>query len=255
MHNPDIKARTIAMCRAGVPNAEIARKLNIPYGTVGHWKFNDRARHPDLYPALPNAKCPICLGSDLAGHAYSYLLGQYLGDGHIISKPRNHHLAITCCDDYPMIKFLAESTMRDTLPGASTSRAAKQGCTDIKSYSKHWTCLFPQHGPGMKHTRKIELADWQTSIVESEPWGFIRGLIHSDGCRITNWTEKTVAGQRKRYEYVRYFFTNVSTDIRDLYCWALDMVGVEWRYSNSRNISVARRASVALTERHVGPKF
>ena len=107
----------------------------------------------------------------------------------------------------------------------------------------------------MKHTRKIELAEWQAEIVRDHPWEFIRGLIHSDGCRITNWTEKLVSGERKRYEYSRYFFTNASADIRGLYCWALDMVGVEWRYSNSRNISVARRASVALLDLHVGPKF
>ena len=33
---------------------------------------------------------------------------------------------------------------------------------------------------------------------------FIRGLIHSDGCRVTN---KVWGG---KYEYPRYFFTNHS---------------------------------------------
>jgi hypothetical protein len=35
----------------------------------------------------------------------------------------------------------------------------------IKSYSKHWPCLFPQRGPGPKHTRKIELEEWQAIII------------------------------------------------------------------------------------------
>ena len=35
-----------------------------------------------------------------------------------------------------------------------------------KSTSKHWPCLFPQHGPGRKHTRKIELEQWQVIFVQ-----------------------------------------------------------------------------------------
>ena len=59
----------------------------------------------------------------------------------------------------------------------------------------------------------------------------------------------------KRYEYPRYTFSNASDDIRGLFCWALDLVGVEWRVMNARNISVAKRASVALLDTFVGPKF
>ena len=91
------------------------------------------------------------------------------------------------------------------------------------------------------------------------PWEFVRGLIHSDGCRITNWTTRLVGGERKRYEYPRYFFTNKSDDIRKLFTDTLTAVGVEWttlaRGSDPFNISVARRASVALMDAHVGPKY
>jgi len=41
--------------------------------------------------------------------------------------------------------------------------------------SNAWPCLFPQHGPGRKHERKIELAPWQEAIVDREPEQFIRG--------------------------------------------------------------------------------
>jgi hypothetical protein len=91
--------------------------------------------------------------------------------------------------------------------------------------------------------------------VDAHPWEFIRGLIHSDGCRITNWTTRLVAGVRKRYEYPRYFFTNLSADIIRLFTDALDHVGVEWRLANARNISVAKKASVALLDAHIGPKY
>ena len=130
----------------------------------------------------------------------------------------------------------------------------------VTSYSRHWPCLFPQHGPGMKHTRAIVLEPWQQRIVDEHPWALIRGLIHSDGCRIVNWTEKTIGGERKRYEYARYFFTNTSTDILRIFTDALDTVGVEWKPGNQRtrtaqNISIAKRPSVALMDDHVGPKY
>ncbi len=129
----------------------------------------------------------------------------------------------------------------------------------VTSFSRHWPCLFPQHGPGRKHTRSIVLEPWQQAIVDAHPWQFIRGLIHSDGCRITNWTTRTVGGERKRYEYPRYFFTNKSDDIRKLFTDTLAKVGVEWsilaRGSSPFNVSVARRASVALMDAHVGPKY
>lgn len=129
----------------------------------------------------------------------------------------------------------------------------------MTSYNSHWPCLFPQHGPGRKHNRRIELQGWQQEIVGAHPWEFIRGLVHSDGFRITNWTARTVAGARKRYEYPRYFFTNRSEDIRNLFTDALETVGVEWKtlYRNGEalNISVARKASVALMDVHVGPEY
>jgi hypothetical protein len=55
---------------------------------------------------------------------------------------------------------------------------------EISSYSKAWPALFPQHGPGRKHRRKIELAPWQAGIVERLPRQFLRGVLHSDGCRV-----------------------------------------------------------------------
>lgn len=152
----------------------------------------------------------------------------------------------------------AEVSMHAVFPDNAISRARKVGCHDIKVYSTHLRCLFPQHGPGMKHTRRIVLEDWQQEIVDAHPWAFIRGLIHSDGCRITNWTTRLVGGERKRYEYPRYFFSNKSDDIRKLCGDTLSKVGVEWtttaRGVDPYNISVARKASVALMDLHVGPK-
>jgi ribosomal protein S19E (S16A) len=129
----------------------------------------------------------------------------------------------------------------------------------VTSYSRHWPCLVPQHGPGKKHERSIVLEPWQQQYIATYTWEFIRRLVHSDGCRITNWATRTVGGRRKRYEYPRYFFTNASGDILRLFTDALDSVGVAWKSTRqsrkAQAISVARRASVALMDEHVGPTY
>jgi hypothetical protein len=117
-------------------------------------------------------------------------------------------------------------------------------------YSNHVVCLFPQHGPAPKHRRTIELAAWQTELVDEQPEQFLRGLIHSDGCRFTN----RVRAGGKSYAYPRYNFTNASSDIRGLFVTTCDQLGIEWRQMNSRNISIARRDSVVQMDRFVGPK-
>jgi hypothetical protein len=160
---------------------------------------------------------------------------------------------------WPGVVDACEGALSAVRPDNSVFRVKRKGCLAVSSSSKHWPCLFPQHGPGKKHDRPIVLDAWQQEIVDAHPWEFIRGLIHSDGCRITNWTERTVAGARKRYEYPRYFFSNKSDDIRKLFTDTLDKVGVGWttlaRGSDPFNISVARKASVALMDAHVGPKY
>jgi hypothetical protein len=192
--------------------------------------------------------------------AYAYLLGLYLGDGCLSAHRRGvHYLRIACADSWPGLIDACEEAMRAVRPDNSVHRVQQVGYVSVACASKHWPCLFPQHGPGRKHERRIVLEGWQQDIVDAHPWGFVRGLIHSDGCRITNWTTRRVGGEVKRYEYPRYFFTNVSDDIRRLYTDTLDTLGVEWthcaRGGNPCNISVARRASVALMDAHVGPKY
>ncbi|GAA2288376.1 hypothetical protein GCM10010431_01440 [Streptomyces kunmingensis] len=260
MHPLEIRQRAVSLLRGGVKNADVARMLGIPVGTIGHWKHNDRAKRGEC-PGAHNSACPHCDDHPLDSPAYSYLLGQYLGDGHISHyvKHRVPSLSIACADAWPGIADETETAMRRVFPTNRVYRVRSVGCHYVKLTSKHLTCLFPQHGPGMKHNRKIALAPWQQEIVGTYPWEFIRGLIHSDGCRIINWTTRLVGGERKRYEYPRYFFTNKSDDIRKLYSDTLDAVGVEWsslaRGVDPFNISVARKASVALMDMHVGPKY
>ena len=113
----------------------------------------------------------------------------------------------------------------------------------------------PAARPGRKHVRPIVLEPWQQAIVEAHPWQFLRGLIHSDGCRTINrFKTKLPSGRVGEYEYPRYFFSNMSADIRGLFCATCEQLGLRWTQSNHRNISISHRHSVALLEEHVGPK-
>lgn len=117
--------------------------------------------------------------------------------------------------------------------------------TILSVYSSHLTCLFPQHGPGRKHERRIELEQWQQQLVEDEPWPFLRGCIRSDGCVFINRTGP--------YSYLSYEFRNYSAEIRGLFAWACDLVGVGYR-NNGNHIRICRRPRVALLKANVGLK-
>ena len=96
---------------------------------------------------------------------------------------------------------------------------------------------------------------WQVELTHANPEPLIRGLIHSDGCRTTNrFTTALPSGRRATYEYPRYFFSNLSADIRAIFCEHCDLLGIRWTLSNPRNVSISRRDSVALLDMFVGPK-
>jgi len=189
-----------------------------------------------------------CADSRYLGGEYSYLLGLYLGDG-CISAGRNGMwaLRISCDLKYPGIIAECDRSIIE-IKGSCPAHISRVGCVEVCSPWKHWVCLFPQAGPGPKHRRRIELAVWQRQVVERHPRQFLRGLIHSDGCRVINRV------QRGRYAYPRYHFTNTSADIRGLFAWACHMIDVETRPNNDRNMSVARRRSVAILDVFIGPK-
>ena len=250
------RKRALALVAQGRSFNSVSREMGVSRYAIRSWQ----TRIEPLTRA--GRSCPRCQeapGPPPDPAAYTYLLGLYLGDGCINAHRRGVCTIRVVLDNaWPGIIDACEVAMRAVRPDNSVFLVQKQGCVAVTSSSKHWPCLFPQHGSGMKHTRKIFLEPWQQKIVDAHPWEFIRGLIHSDGCRITNWTTRLVAGERKRYEYPRYFFSNKSDDIRKLFTDTLDKVGVEWttlaRDGDPFNISVARKASVALMEAHVGPK-
>jgi hypothetical protein len=133
----------------------------------------------------------------------------------------------------------------------AVNRVAAEGCTYVNSYSVHWPCLFPQHGLGKKHDREIKLEPWQQALIDIDPRPLVEGLIHSDGCRVTN-TARSKAG--KIYEYPRYHFSNRSADIHGIFTDALDALNIKWRQNNRVNMSIAKKESVAFMDSFISPK-
>ena len=249
------------MLREGVRNAEVARTLGIPKGTIGAWKHEDRRRSGTL-PDRQRARCPRCDpdAAPLDTKPYSYLLGLYLGDGCIsdgaaMRRKGVYFLNIACADAWPGLMDECETAISAVLPHYKVQRVQKPGMHEVKAYAKHWPCLFPQHGPGRKHERAIVLEPWQREIIDEFPEEFIRGLIHSDGCRVFNSAVHKRDGRTTRYFYSRYHSSNMSPHIRDLFTDTPDKLGIEWRYNNpKKNISIAKRESVRRLDEFVGPK-
>ncbi|WP_026256830.1 helix-turn-helix domain-containing protein [Actinopolymorpha alba] len=253
MYDRAARERALALLATGVSLNAASHRLGISRYTLREWR-DDPARAL----AARTHDCPRCSlpARDPDRSAYSHLLGLYLGDG-CLGRLRKDvfSLRIFCDDRYPGLQREVADAISSVHPDSKVFFVPQTGCTAVTNFWKHWPCLFPQHGPGMKHTRSIVLEPWQREIVEQYPGRFLRGLFHSDGCRITNWTVRTVAGIPKRYEYPRYFFTNASADILRLCTETLDQLHIAWRQANPRQISVAQKAAVAALDVHVGPKY
>jgi hypothetical protein len=119
-------------------------------------------------------------------------------------------------------------------------------CIVIGMSWNHWPCLMPQHGPGRKHLRPIVLRHWQEGIVAREGEAFVRGLLHTDGCRVVA-NDRGVAS-------IRYHFSNRSEDIKGLFCHALDSLGIPWTRPCHRQIAIYRKSAVWRLDEFVGPK-
>jgi hypothetical protein len=246
MYEEDVRARAVERLRRGDTLSEVSRATGIHRSTLRDWRDNG------TQPRAPSG-CPHCGGAPLA-ESYPLLLGYYLGDGCISTVRSTTFLRVSCDRTYPGIIDDVSGAMRDVGRSPTVHHVAAPGVVVVQKAWKHWPCLFPQHGPGRKHLRTLVLEDWQREIVEAEPAAFLRGLFHSDGCRVNNWAQRMVAGEMKRYDYPRWQFVNHSPEIRTWCCEALDLVGVPWRLSSWKTVSVSTRTAVARLDELIGLK-
>ncbi len=241
--------RVRALLGDGLGDDEISRHTGVGRATVRRWR---RRGFPT--PTVPVTFQPERWGADRR-KIYSYLLGQYLGDGYVGLIGDSSSLVLACDAQYERIIEECCAAIAEFAPDppALLPPPETKG-TRIVSYWAGWRLMFPQHGPGRKHERDIHLEEWQQVIVDEFPKALIRGLIHSDGSRCMNTFTVELKNGPRQYSYPRYFFTNYSADIRRIFCEACDRVGIKWSRSNWRNISISHRRSVALLDAFVGEK-
>lgn len=80
-------------------------------------------------------------------------------------------LRISLDKKYPGIIDSCRSAIDTVMPGQHASIHRQQkGCVVVSLYSKHWPCLFPQHGPGRKHNRPIVLEPTTALDRLGIPW-------------------------------------------------------------------------------------
>ena len=206
MYDVTTRRGALQLIGSGASLNSISKQMGINRATLREWRDT-----PPNWEERVRARSTCCRCAEHPDcpqdrNSYGYLLGLYLGDGCLSKAARKQVwvLRISCDDHWPGLEDECVRAIADVMPTNKVGRVRAPGCHSIQSNSKHWPCLFPQHGPGPKHTRPIVLERWQIEIVKADPRPFLRGLFHSDGCRVTNWTVRPLTTGPKRYEYPRY---------------------------------------------------
>jgi Homeodomain-like domain len=188
MHDLELRGRALDLIAAGVNDCEVGRRLGVARTTVRHWRWATERGAP------PRSLCWRCWRSTrrvvVAAADYAELLGLYLGDGHISPMPRSERLRISLDARYPTIVAETDALLRRAFPDCRVGPVVVDGGSTVVLWvcHRHLSCLFPQHGPGKKHERPIELEPWQHGLVGAAPWAFVRGCIRSDCCSFVNRT-------------------------------------------------------------------
>ncbi len=183
----------------GLHASEIARRTGIPRATVRDWLAGRIPRKARTQGGT-TISCEACGAPEhrFADLPPAYVLPARLVPGrrlHLGASPRRLPAQGESRSSVPGHCRRVRSSDPPANPGRRVHRLNRRSSytgrpeythVEVSSYSKTWPCLFPQHGPGRKHHRPIELAGWQQEMVAGHPELLLRGLVHSDGCRFIN---------------------------------------------------------------------
>lgn len=224
----------------------LSKLTGIPRATIRDWlRPTYIAKNPmHLRPTTwdPGEMTPVQQAT------YAYLLGLYLGDGCISAHHRGvFHLRISLDNDYPQIIISCQQAIQLLFPHHTVSvyRSKDADYSEVGAYSKLWPTVFPQHGAGRKHLRKITLKRWQRRLVNLYPQQFLAGLMLSDGGRHDRYVDK--------HHYPFYQFTNMSTDIRNFFIATCKLLDVHYTTTGYR-VNIATRKAVDYVDSFLGPK-
>ena len=168
---------------------------------------------------------------------YSFILGLYLGDGCISQLPRTQKLEIALDSKYKKmndyVMFVFEKLFNKPpyvldFSNFEKSRKTYKNMINVIYYNCNLGYIFPHLGPLQKHLRKIELQEWQKSIII--PKEFIRGLIYSDGSFYYD------SFNQKYF----YNFSNLSEDISKLFSGYLNILNI------AHNTNIKRHTDIQI---------
>lgn len=185
---------------------------------------------------------------------YSYILGMYLGDGHIIQlkNKRAYRLSLFNNAFQDRVIELCSTSLSYILPSNKVTVYKVPTCNLVKVYvhNKMLPTILPQHDFGKKHDRSVKLLDWQLKYLNTSK--MLAGLFHSDG---TFYTYKG---------YYFYSFTNCSLDILDICKMCLEDKNIKYTFTpkkasdmvtQSYLIKVYRQKEVLKLYDIVGEKY
>lgn len=136
MHSLEVRTRARGLYAAGWPKKRIAEHLDVSRSTVRVWCTTTI---PSDDPAHRIGRCPRCQDPPALPEPqdrYAYLLGQYLGDGHLATSVKVPMLRVSCAATYPAIMDEVDEAMRAVL-ARKVSRAHAPGCVQVTSYANH----------------------------------------------------------------------------------------------------------------------
>lgn len=155
---------------------------------------------------------------------YNYLLGLYLGDGHIIFNKLEHKpcYKLTIYNNSDQNKVIHETNIAIRTIFSDNKinnyKQLKANVVECQTNNKYLPIVFPQHGKHHKHERDVRLLGWQVENIEYEY--LLKGLFHSDGSFYNT------------RGYYMYNFTNCSVDIQNIFKYCLENLGIRYTFSN-----------------------
>src|SRR3954454_4869520 len=128
MHSAETVAEVLKLAESGLGARRIAAQTGLPVRTITDWLAG---RTPRGWRSERRPRCELCGAashriSDAA--AYAYLLGAYLGDGHVSTHPRGvFKLRIFLDNAYPQIIDACQAAICALVP-SKVNRRRCAGC-------------------------------------------------------------------------------------------------------------------------------
>jgi len=219
--------------RSGYNKTKISNELGLHRGTVRKWLG---LTEPPLSRYKNYSLIDLVY---LNTGIYSYLLGLYLGDGYINSCSNTFKLRFFLDKKYVDLNRFVHKQMNELFKENKISISNRDTWEVYTVYNNDLPVVFPQHGKGKKHERKIELLDWQLKIIDWKE--LMKGLFHSDGCFYKS---------KGRYFYE---FKNFSPDIINIFKCCCEKNNIEYTFGE-RVIRIYKKNSVQKMKDLIGTK-